>query len=234
MNILIADDDVELSQLLKQYLEQENCTVHTVSNGQAAIDLLNKQTFDVLILDVMMPQLNGFDTLKTIRLTSDMAVIMLTAKGDMVNRIVGLEMGADDYIAKPCDPRELIARIRAVIRRTTTPATNNPSSTDDDTIKLDDVTIMRMSRQVLLGNESLEFTSAEFDLLLVLIDKAGALVTREMLSKEGLGKRLKRYDRSIDVHVSNLRKKLGTDSHGRERIKTVHGGGYLYVIYPNE
>jgi len=234
MNILIADDDVELSQLLKQYLEQENCTVHTVSNGQAAIDLLDQQSFDVLILDVMMPQLNGFDTLKTIRLTSDMAVIMLTAKGDMVNRIVGLEMGADDYIAKPCDPRELIARIRAVTRRTATPATNPPSAIDDDTIRLDDVTIMRMSRQVLLANDSLEFTSAEFDLLLVLIDNAGTLVTREMLSKEGLGKRLKRYDRSIDVHVSNLRKKLGADSKGRERIKTVHGGGYLYVIYPNE
>ncbi len=231
MNILIADDDVELCQLLKQYLEQENCTVHTVSNGQMAIDLLDKQTFDVLILDVMMPILNGFDTLKALRLSSEMAIIMLTAKGDMVNRIVGLEMGADDYIAKPCDPRELIARIRAVTRRTTT---TNPSNSDDDIVKLDDLTIMRSSRQALLADECLDFTSAEFDLLLVLIDNAGAPVTREMLSKDGLGKRLKRYDRSIDVHVSNLRKKLATDSLGRERIKTIHGAGYQYVIYPHE
>jgi len=231
MNILIADDDVELCQLLKQYLEQENCTVHTVSNGQLAIELLEKHNFDVLILDVMMPKLNGFETLKAIRQSNEIAVIMLTAKVDMINRIVGLEMGADDYIAKPCDPRELIARIRAVTRRTTTTVSN---SLDEDIVKLDDLTIMRSSRQVLLVNEYLEFTSAEYDLLLVLVDNAGAAVTRDMLSKEGLGKRLRRHDRSIDVHVSNLRKKLGTDSLHRERIKTIHGAGYQYVTYPHD
>jgi len=178
-----------------------------------------------------MPKLNGFETLKELRLSSEMAVIMLTAKTDMINRIVGLEMGADDYIAKPCDPRELIARIRAVTRRTVSETT---TITDENIVKLDDVTIMRTSRHVLVADKSLDLTSAEFNLLLVLTDNAGALVTREMLSKEGLGKRLKRYDRSIDVHVSSLRKKLGIDALSRERIKTIHGAGYQYVIYPNE
>ncbi|WOH39501.1 response regulator transcription factor [Thalassotalea fonticola] len=230
MKILIADDDVELCQLLKEYLEQEGMTVQTVPDGHSAIEILNTQVFDILILDVMMPKLNGFDTLKELRTNSDIAVIMLTARGEKVDRITGLEMGADDYIAKPCDPRELIARIRAVTRRSLNIESNK---SDSDVMQLDNVTVLKTSRQVMLADDYLELTSTEFDLLLVLIDKAGDLVSREELSQNGLGKQLKVYDRSIDVHVSNLRKKLGPDSQERERIKTVRGTGYQYVIYPD-
>ncbi len=233
---MVEDEAITRAKLVG-YFQHAGYRVSEAENKAQMNVVLENNHIDLVMLDINLPDEDGLMITRNLRSHSDIGIVLVTGRTDSIDKIIGLEMGADDYIAKPCDPRELIARIRAVTRRTTTaPAapTTNSTTADDDTIKLDDVTIMRMSRQVLLNNESLEFTSAEFDLLLVLIDKAGTLVTREMLSKEGLGKRLKRYDRSIDVHVSNLRKKLGTDSHGRERIKTVHGGGYLYVIYPNE
>ena len=229
MNILIADDDAELCQLLKQYLEQEGMAVETAADGISAIERLKVKDFDLLILDVMMPRLNGFDTLKTLRMTSDIAIIMLTAKGEKIDRITGLEMGADDYLAKPCDPDELIARIRAVTRRS---QATKVDKQDDDVITLDNLTIIKTSRQAMLNNEILELTTTEYDLLLLLTDKAGILVSRENLSELGLGKPLQIHDRSIDVHISHLRKKLGEDLLGRERIKTVRGTGYQFLIYP--
>ncbi len=229
MNILIADDDAELCQLLKQYLEQEGMAVETAADGISAIERLKVKDFDLLILDVMMPRLNGFDTLKTLRMTSDIAIIMLTAKGEKIDRITGLEMGADDYLAKPCDPDELIARIRAVTRRS---QATKVDKQDDDVITLDNLTIIKTSRQAMLNNELLELTTTEYDLLLLLTDKAGILVSRENLSELGLGKPLQIHDRSIDVHISHLRKKLGEDLLGRERIKTVRGTGYQFLIYP--
>jgi len=236
MNILIADDDVELCQLLKQYLEQEGMTVDTAVDGISAIERLKTKDFDLLILDVMMPRLNGFDTLKTLRMTSDIAIIMLTAKGEKIDRISGLEMGADDYLAKPCDPDELIARIRAVTRRSKTPKADKQvtklKKQGDDVITLDNLTIFKTSRQVMLNNELLVLTTTEFDLLVLLTEQAGVLVSREKLSELGLGKTLQTHDRSIDVHISNLRKKLGEDLHGRERVKTVRGTGYQFLIYP--
>lgn len=228
MNILIADDDEELCYLLKEYLEQEGMAVQTVPDGHSAIKILQAQSFDLLVLDVMMPMMNGFDTLKAIRLTSDIAVIMLTAKGEKLDRIAGLDMGADDYIAKPCDPLELIARIRAVIRRS---FNTKVSKSDGEVVNLDNLTVLKTSRQAMVDNEYLDFTSTEFDLLLVLSDKAGELITREELSQLGLGKPLQLHDRSIDMHISHLRKKLGLDSQNRERIKTVRGTGYQFVIY---
>lgn len=229
MNILIADDDAELCQLLKQYLEQEGMAVETAADGISAIERLKVKDFDLLILDVMMPRLNGFDTLKTLRMTSDIAIIMLTAKGEKIDRITGLEMGADDYLAKPCDPDELIARIRAVTRRS---QATKVDKQDDEVITLDNLTIIKTSRQAMLNNELLELTTTEYDLLLLLTDKAGILVSRENLSELGLGKPLQIHDRSIDVHISHLRKKLGEDLLGRERIKTVRGTGYQFLIYP--
>jgi len=229
MNILIADDDTDLCCLLKEFLEQEGMTVQTVPDGLAAIEQLKTEVFDLLVLDVMMPKLNGFDTLKALKwLSNDLAIIMLTAKGDKLDRIAGLEMGADDYIAKPCDPRELIARIRAVGKRT------KQAKPREDNIYIDDLTIMKTSRQVLLANKFLDFTSTEYNLLLLLIEKSGLLVSREMLSQHGLGKPLETFERSIDMHVSKLRKKLGVDSQGRKRIKTIRGVGYQYVTYPDE
>jgi len=230
MNILIADDDAELCQLLKQYLEQEGMAVETAADGISAIERLKVKDFDLLILDVMMPRLNGFDTLKTLRMTSDIAIIMLTAQGEKIDRITGLEMGADDYLAKPCDPDELIARIRAVTRRS---QTTKVEKQYDDVITLDNLTIIKTSRQAMLNDELLELTTTEYDLLLLLTDKAGILVSRETLSELGLGKPLQIHDRSIDVHISNLRKKLGEDLLARERIKTVRGTGYQFLIYPS-
>jgi len=229
MNILIADDDVELCQLLKQYLEQEGMAVETAVDGISAIERLKVKDFDLLILDVMMPRLNGFATLKKLRMTSDIAIIMLTAKGEKIDRITGLEMGADDYLAKPCDPDELIARIRAVTRRS---QTTKAEKQGDELVTLDNLTIIKTSRQARLNNELLELTTTEFDLLLLLAEQAGILVSRESLSEYGLGKPLQSHDRSIDVHISHLRKKLGEDLQGRERIKTVRGTGYQFLIYP--
>lgn len=229
MNILIADDDAELCQLLKQYLEQEGMAVEIAADGISAIERLKVKDFDLLILDVMMPRLNGFDTLKALRMTSDIAIIMLTAKGEKIDRITGLEMGADDYLAKPCDPDELIARIRAVTRRS---QTTKAEKQGDELVTLDNLTIIKTSRQARLNNELLELTTTEFDLLLLLAEQAGILVSRESLSEFGLGKPLQSHDRSIDVHISHLRKKLGEDLLGRERIKTVRGTGYQFLIYP--
>lgn len=228
MKILIADDDTELCALLKEFLEQEGMSVHVVPDGVAAIEILKSETFDLLVLDVMMPKLNGFDTLKAIKwLTSELAIIMLTAKGEKLDRIAGLEMGADDYIAKPCDPRELIARIRAVGKRT------NQTQPVEDKLFIDDLAILKTSRQVKLSDKLLDFTSTEFNLLILLIEKAGELVSREMLSQHGLGKPLETFERSVDMHVSKLRKKLGPDEKGRRRIKTIRGIGYQYVVYPD-
>jgi len=229
MKILIADDDTDLCCLLKEFLEQEGMIVQTVPDGLAAIELIKTESFDLLVLDVMMPKLNGFDTLKALKwLSNDLAIIMLTAKGAKLERIAGLEMGADDYIAKPCDPRELIARIRAVGKRT------KQAKPSEENIYIDDLIVMKTSRQVLLANKFLDFTSTEYNLLLLLIEKSGLLVSREMLSQHGLGKPLETFERSIDMHVSKLRKKLGVDSQGRKRIKTIRGVGYQYVIYPDE
>lgn len=227
MNILLADDDLELCQLLEEYLKEEGLNVESVHDGLSAIEKLKKQTFDLVILDVMMPKLDGIETLKSLRMDSDIAIIMLTAKGEKTDRINGLELGADDYIAKPCDPRELVARIRAVTRR----QSKGESNQEQDTLIVDNLTIHKLSRQVLVDESPAELTSTEYDLFIILIQAAGSLVSRELLSSMGLGKPLQMHDRSIDMHISNLRKKLGNDSQGRDRIKTVRGNGYQFVKY---
>ncbi len=223
MNIIIADDDIELCSLLKQYLENENMSVDISHNGQDAVEKISQNEYDLLILDVMMPVLNGFDTLSSLRKSSDLPVIMLTAKGEKIDRIVGLEMGADDYVAKPCDPRELVARIRAITRRTQKPIT---SATNNEETSLGDIQLSHSTRVVKVSNKVIELTSTEFDFLERLLSNAGNIVTREQLSREVLGKRLQAFDRSIDMHISNLRKKLGERQDGLERIKTIRGNGY--------
>jgi two-component system, OmpR family, response regulator CpxR len=223
MNIIIADDDIELCSLLKQYLENENMSVDISHNGQDAVEKISQNEYDLLILDVMMPVLNGFDTLSSLRKSSDLPVIMLTAKGEKIDRIVGLEMGADDYVAKPCDPRELVARIRAITRRTQKPIT---SAINNEETSLGDIQLSHSTRVVKVSNKVIELTSTEFDFLERLLSNAGNIVTREQLSREVLGKRLQAFDRSIDMHISNLRKKLGERQDGLERIKTIRGNGY--------
>ncbi len=227
MQILIADDDIELCTLLKEYLEQEGMQVQVCHDGQSAIKLTSDQPFDLLILDVMMPKMNGFDTLSELRKYNSLPVIMLTAKGEKIDRIVGLEMGADDYVAKPCDPRELVARIRAVTRRVSHSAS---IKIEQESLQFDDLTLNKSNRQVSVANIIIELTSTEFDFLVLLLENAGTLVSREILSQQALGKRLQAFDRSIDMHISNLRKKLGSRKDGDERIKTLRGNGYQYLI----
>jgi len=231
VKILIADDDIELCNLLKEYLEQEDMQIEICHNGQQAIELVADQKFDLMILDVMMPVKNGFDTLTELRKTNNLPIIMLTAKGDKIDRIVGLEMGADDYVAKPCDPRELVARIRAVSRRSHNSSSNNcVNLSNSELLEQDDLVLNRHNRQVFVSGNNVELTSTEFDFLVLLLENAGSLVTRKKLSLNVLGKRLQTFDRSIDMHISHLRKKLGDTPNGKERIKTLRGNGYQYLI----
>jgi len=230
MKILITDDDIELCQLLKEYLEQEDMCVELCHNGQRAIELTSSHSFDLLILDVMMPLKNGFDTLTELRKTTNLPIIMLTAKGDKIDRIVGLEMGADDYVAKPCDPRELVARIRAVTRRSNNLENQTSDQANSEQIKQADLLLNKRNRQVFIDGKDIELTSTEFDFLVLLLESAGSLVTRKKLSLEVLGKHLQTFDRSIDMHISHLRKKLGNTKEGKERIKTLRGNGYQYLV----
>ncbi|MFT6731994.1 MAG: two-component system response regulator CpxR [Polaribacter sp.] len=225
-NILIADDDIELCELLKVYLELEGMKVNLVHNGQNAINYCQNNSLDLLILDVMMPIKNGFDTLREIRRENNLPILMLTAKGDKIDRIVGLEMGADDYVAKPCDPRELTARIRAIVRRA---VQINMTILTEKFLTIDDVSLNNNSRELKVKNISIELTSTEFDLLKLLMESLGQYVTRETISEKILGKRLQSFDRSIDMHISHLRKKLGLTANQQERIKTLRGNGYQFV-----
>ena len=224
-HILLIDDDTELCDLLTEYLQGENFTLSMVHDGQQGADLA-MDDYDLVILDVMLPNLNGLEVLKKIRINSDIPVLMLTARGDDIDRIVGLELGADDYLAKPFNPRELLARIRAIQRRTeaksAAPANNH--------ITVGDLTLSLAARQCYLNKNALKLTSVEFSLLEALLLKAGQVINREDLVIQVLGRDLSPYDRSIDVHISNLRKKLGHHSDNSERIKTVRSIGYLYTV----
>ncbi len=224
--ILLADDDVELCALLSEYLAQEGFEVEAVHDGAAAVERGRSNEHDIVILDVMMPKLNGFDALRSLREHARTPVLMLTARGDDVDRIVGLEMGADDYLPKPCNPRELVARLRAILRRSQFWPS---SSSGSDPIIAGDLEIRPGTREALLCDRPLVLTSAEFNVLEILLRHIGRVVSKNELSEQALGRKLERYDRSIDVHVSNLRKKLGPLAEGAPRIKTVRGAGYLYV-----
>ncbi|GAA0210485.1 envelope stress response regulator transcription factor CpxR [Kangiella japonica] len=229
VKLLLADDDIELCQLLQEYLSQENFDITVAHDGASAAKLILNDTFDLMILDVMLPNMNGFDVLKEVRKESQVPILMLTARGDEIDRIVGLELGADDYIGKPCNPRELTARIRSILRRTETDYSRKKKKLRS--IHLDDLYINPGSREALVNNKAMKLTATEFDILYLLTSQAGELVKRDDLSEKCLGRSLEAYDRSIDMHISNLRRKLGTDKTGEERIKTVRGVGYQYVSY---
>lgn len=222
--------------MLKEYLESEQCRVTTASNGHEALRLLGERDFDLIVLDIMMPGPSGIEVLKQIRTTRSTPVIMLTARGDDLDRIIGLELGADDYLAKPCNPRELYARIRAVLRRSVPPATHRQPEID-----LDDLHMIPDRRELRIrasgksdGHDPVSLTQTEFDLLYLLLQHAGSLVSKSEISARVLGKPLSQWDRSIDMHISNLRKKLGKHHNGRERIQTLRGSGYIYRACANE
>ena len=228
--ILVIDDDIELCELLSDYLGGEGFAVETVNNGKQGAEQAVAAEYVLVVLDVMLPELNGFDVLRKIREHSKVPVIMLTARGDDIDRIVGLELGADDYLPKPFNPRELVARIRAIQRRTETAADQQLSAEKPAEMKIGDVSLYSTSRTVKRGNENIELTSVEFNLLEVLLARAGEVISRDDLVEKVLGRRLSAYDRSIDVHVSALRKKLGHYEGDTERIKTVRSVGYLYSL----
>ena len=221
--VLLVDDDDLLTELLTEYLTAEGLDVTRMPDGESGVqEILGNNHYDVVVLDSMMPKMNGLDVLKTVRAQSKIPVIMLTAKGDDIDRIIGLEMGADDYVPKPCQPRELLARINAILRRAQQ-TTENPSVVNS--ISASGITLFPAKRQAMIGDAALELTSTEFNLLEVLMRHAGQVVSKENLSQEALDRKLAKFDRSIDVHISSIRHKLGDAS----LIQTVRGLGYLFV-----
>lgn len=227
--ILVIDDDRELCELLVEYLGQEGFEVEVAHTGEDGLKMMSGKPFSLVVLDIMLPGgRNGFDILQRIRARSDTPVIMLTARGDDVDRIVGLEMGADDYHPKPFNPRELLARIRAILRRSRNAPADDPALASRKH-RVGDVELDWYSRVVLRGGEAVRLTSVEFHILDVLLRNYGRVVSRDDMAVEVLNRNLSAIDRSIDVHVSNLRKKLGPDPSGGERIKAIRGAGYIYV-----
>jgi DNA-binding response OmpR family regulator len=222
--VLIVDDDAELIALLRDYLGEEGFTVTAAGDGEAGARAAVESSPDLVVLDVMLPRLSGFEALRKIRERSTVPVIMLTARGQDVDRIVGLELGADDYVPKPFNPRELVARIRAVLRRGRGTAAGGGAA-----IVVGDLRLDPGGRRVLRDGQSVELTGTEYSLLELLLREAGTVVKREVLYREVLGRRPVPYDRSLDVHVSNLRRKLGPLADGGERIKSLRGVGYQYV-----
>lgn len=220
--VLLIDDDVELVEMLKEYIEQENFSVQVAHDGMAGVQMVLVQAFDIVLLDIMMPRLNGIETLKAIRQHSNVPVIMLTAKGDNTDRIIGLELGADDYVPKPSSPRELVARIRAILRRVQPLESNNGSAK----ISIGALSISPAQRLVEWDNQPVILTSTEYSLLEILAKNAGQIVSKQDLSLQGLGRPLARFDRSIDVHLSSIRQKLGLLPDGRQCIQTVFRSGY--------
>ena len=228
--VLLIDDDEELGELLSRFLEKEGFAIEVAVDGSNGLARARDGEHSAVILDVMMPGMNGFDLLRELRRSSNVPVIMLTARGQDIDRIVGLEMGADDYLGKPFNPRELAARLRAIQRRVRSPASGAASAPEArPVLRVFDIELNPRARLVKRSDEEVSLTSVEFALLEILMAAAGQVVSREELSSRGLGRRLSQADRSIDVHVSNLRKKLGLYPAGGERIKTVRGFGYQYA-----
>lgn len=223
--ILVIDDDVELCELVAEYLEPDGYKVEAVHEGHEGVQHALSGEHVLIVLDYMLPGLNGFEVLRQIRATSRVPIVMLTARGDDINRIIGLQIGADDYLPKPFNPLELVARINAVLRR----SQPQPDQTQPELVVVGDIEIDNRTRTVHRGNQPIELTVVEYSLLEKLLTAPGRILTREELVKEVLHRDLSPLDRSIDTHVSNLRRKLGHEVNGVERIKTVRGIGYIYA-----
>jgi two-component system OmpR family response regulator/two-component system response regulator CpxR len=224
--VLLIDDDVELVSMFQEYLEQEGFEVKTAHDGEAGTAAALTGQYAIAILDVMMPRMNGLETLRRIRAASRMPILMLTARGDDTDRIVGLELGADDYVTKPCTPRELTARIRAILRRTAGTPMDQLASAP---LVVGQLTMWPEQRRAAWAGATVELTSTEFNLLEVLARHAGKPVSKNTLSEQGLGRPMARFDRNIDVHLSSLRHKLGTLADGRSCLQTVYRMGYQLI-----
>jgi two-component system, OmpR family, response regulator CpxR len=225
--ILLIDDDQELTKLLTEYLSSAGFHVDAVHTGEEGLRRALSTDYSLLVLDLMLPGIDGLELLRRLRPQSRVPVLMLTARGEDVDRIVGLEVGADDYLPKPFNPRELVARIRAILRRATADETASPQRTR---IKVGDLEMDTGARTVHKNSADVELTSIEFTILEALLRAAGQIVTREHIAEAVLGRKFFAYDRSVDMHVSKLRKKLGHHPDGNERIKTIRGSGYIYTL----
>ncbi len=226
--ILIIDDDEELCELVSEYLTVEGFEVDTVHDGEIGLQKALEENHDMVILDVMLPKKNGFDVLRGLRIESNIPVLMLTARGEDMERIVGLEIGADDYLPKPFNPRELVARLRAILRRVEN--VKNAETISSEKLIVEDLVISHSGRTAKVNGEKLGLTAVEFDLLVALATESGKVVKKEDLSIDVLERELSPFDRSLDMHISNLRKKLGKHENGEDRIKTIRSVGYIYTI----
>jgi two-component system response regulator CpxR len=223
--LLIIDDDVRLAEMLAEYLAPEGIELTGVASGIQGLRSAQRENFDLIILDVMLPGLSGFDVLKQLREAgSKTPVLMLTARGDDVDRIVGLDLGADDYLAKPFNPRELLARVKAIMRRTAEPDGDGPAE-----LSVGDLKVNLRRREAWLGEQPLKLTNAEFVILVTLMRSPGDVVSREALTRTALGRQLLPDDRSLDTHISNLRRKLGSDADADVLIRSIRGSGYVLV-----
>jgi DNA-binding response OmpR family regulator len=226
--VLIIDDDVELCRLLAERLSSEDFSIEAIHNGQRGLERVLSEDYALVILDLMLPGMKGLDVLRHVRERSAVPVLILTARGEDVDRILGLEIGADDYLPKPFNPRELIARIRAILRRT------QYANKGTAPLVVDDIRLDRTARETWVNKKRIDLTSVEFSLLETLLHHAGQVVTREHLTEAVLGRKLGPFDRVIDVHVSNVRRKLTHAADAGERIKAIRGSGYLFVVRSEE
>lgn len=223
-NLLLIDDDQELTELLTEYLSSQGFNITLAHDGEEGLHKANATQYDLILLDVMLPKMDGFEVLKQLRLTNKTPVLMLTARGDDFDRIFGLELGADDYLPKPFNHRELVARIKAMTRR----MEHIQSVQHNNELELNEVKLNLASRQVTCAGHEIQLTGTEFQMLQLLMNSPGEIVSKEVISKEVLGRRLAPFDRSIDMHLSNIRKKLQHYSDS-DKVKTVRGAGYIFI-----
>ena len=230
MNILLIDDDHELTDLMRRFLEHEGFVVNCASDGISGLERMRNEVFDLAVIDVMMPGKNGMDVLRELRSFSALPVIMLTARGEEMDRIIGLELGADDYVPKPCNPRELAARIRAVLRRYE--ASQDTQQADDapQVQRIGNFEWHPKSRTILENGGEIPLTSSEYNILSVLLTHAGEVVEKNALTEQALGKRHGPFDRTLDVHIGRIRKKITPLDNGDSCIKTVRSVGWLLAL----
>jgi len=225
-NILLIEDDHEISELLSTLLAKEGFSMTTALEGETGLSLALSQTFDIVILDIMLPGKDGLDVLRELRAQRSTPVLMLTARGEDIDRIIGFEMGADDYLPKPFNPRELVARIKALIRRV---HLDSQAVNEASTIELEGITLEPKRREVSINNHLLDLTAAEYNILYELMANPGEVISKSVLTEKALGRKFSLYDRAIDMHLSNLRKKMSHEN-TPDPIKTVRGIGYLFQV----
>jgi two-component system response regulator CpxR len=228
-SVLLVDDDRELCQMLCEYLSAEHFDVQSVHDGAQALERVRSERFDIVILDVMLPGLSGFDVLRQLGAAFEVPILMLTARGDDIDRIVGLELGADDYLSKPFNPRELVARVRAILRRASSRAAR---AVNLESLEVGPISLNMGMHKVTVSGRQIALTGAEFRVLEILMRSAGQVLSRELLTESALGRKLVPYDRSIDTHVSNLRRKLNLEPGTVPEIKNVRGAGYTLTWGP--